>query len=95
MKTSFLLLRLRDIRSRNHLRFNITAEMHRESNQSLVVSDDATDFVVASNLASLFLAQLAETPDLDALFSELLSNEGNELQLLKAKYLNAAGTYTA
>lgn len=90
----FLLLNLRDIRIRYHLRYNITAEMRREKNQSLVVSDDHTDFVVASNMASLFLAQLAESPQLSGAFEEILSNEGNELFMKQASHINCAGTHT-
>ncbi len=94
MLTSFLLLKLRDIRDRYHLSFNITAEMRREANQTLVETDDHTDFVVASNMSALFLAQLSKSPELLPAFSELLSNGGNEVYLIKAKYLNAAGSYT-
>lgn len=94
MAAIFLLLNLRDIRSRYHLRFNITAEMRREKNQNLVVGDDHTDFVVASNMAALFLAQLAESPELITAFREILSNEGNELYMKQASHLNCAGTHT-
>lgn len=94
MLTSFLLLKLRDIRERYNLTFNITAEMRREANQTLVETDDHTDFVVASNMSALFLAQLSKSPELLPVFTELLSNEGNEVYLIKAKYLNAAGSYT-
>ena len=91
MDSIFMLLNLRDIRIRNGLNFNITAEMRRESNQNLVVTDDNTDFVVASNMSSLFLAQLSESPELLSAFSELLSNEGNELFLKEAGVLQCAG----
>jgi len=85
MKTALELLRLRDLRARHGLRFNITASMEKGRNQQLVVSDDHTDFVAASNLSALFLAQMAENPQLHPMFSELLSNEGNEILLMKAK----------
>ena len=94
MEIIFLLLNLRDIRARHKLKFNITAEMRREANQSLVVTDDHTDFVVASNMSSLFLAQLAESPELADVFSEILSNEGNELYLKKAGDLSCSGERT-
>ena len=94
MLASFLLLKLRDIRERYHLVFNITAEMRREANQTLVETNDHTDFVVASNMSALFLAQLSKSPELLPAFSELLSREGSEVYLIKAKYLNAAGSYT-
>ena len=95
MDNIFLLLHLRDIRSRLGLQYNITAEMRKESNQSLVVTDDGTDFVVASNMSSLFLAQLSESPELIDAFRELLSNEGDEVYLKEASLLNASGERTA
>ncbi|MBQ6680082.1 MAG: hypothetical protein IJM76_08705 [Lachnospiraceae bacterium] len=94
MDSIFLLMNLRDIRNRLGLKFNITAEMRKESNQSLIVSDDRTDYVVASNMSSLFLAQLSESPELMDAFSELLSNAGNELYLKEAPVFGLAGTFT-
>ena len=85
MESVFLLLNLRDIRERCGLRFNITAEMRREYNQKLVITGDNTDFVVASNISSLILAQLSECPELFSVFSELLSNEGSEIYLKKIR----------
>ena len=94
MESIFLLLNLRDLRTRSGLRFNITAEMRAERNQSLVAGGDRTDFVVASSMSSLCLAQLAESPELADVFRELLSNEGNELFLKSAAQLGLAGTST-
>jgi hypothetical protein len=91
MDSIFLLLNLRDIRNKYHLRYNITAEMRREKNQSLVTGYDNTDFIVASNMSSLFLAQLAESPQLLSAFAEILSNKGNELYLKTPKNLNCLG----
>ena len=92
MASIFRILNLRDIRERKDLDFNITSEMHLERNQTLIASDDNTDFIVASNMVALFLAQLAENPELFAAFSEILSNEGNELYLKKAESLHCEGT---
>ena len=94
MDSVFLLMNLRDIRERLGLNFNITAEMRREYNQHLLVTDDNTDFVVSSNMSSLFLAQLAESPELIGAFRELLSNEGNEFYLKSAEELLCVGTYS-
>ncbi len=94
MNTIFLLLNLRDIRSRYRLRYNITAEMRLESNQSLIDAKDHTDYIVASNMSSLFLAQLAESPRLIGAFEELLSNRGNELFMKKASRIHCSGTHT-
>lgn len=95
MRTSFTLLRLRDIRERYHLDFNITAEMRTEFNQNLISDNDHTDFIVASNMAARFLAQLSQNNELLSLFSEILSNQGNEIQLIRAEEFGAEGTFTA
>ena len=94
MDTIFLLLNLRDIRTRFGLSFSITAEMRKEHNQHLVATDDNTDFVVSSNMSSLFLAQLAESPELIDAFRELLSNRGSELYLLEAGEMLCTGKKT-
>ena len=93
MNTIFLLLNLRELREKYDLQFNITAEMLREKNQTLIETSDRTDFIVASNMSSLFLAQLAENPRLVSAFREILSNEGNELYMKKASNLSCVGTY--
>ncbi|MBQ4447979.1 MAG: hypothetical protein II897_06765 [Clostridia bacterium] len=93
MDAMFLLLNLRDIRTRYGLHFNITVEMRKEHNQKLVGDGDHTDFLVASSMSSLILAQLAESPELIDVFRELLSNEGNELYLKNVGLMQLAGTY--
>ncbi len=92
METIFRLLNLRDIRTRFGLDFNITVEMQKEHNQVLVGRGDHTDFLVTSSMSSLFLAQLAESPELFDVFREILSNEGNELYLKKAGAVRLTGT---
>ncbi len=91
--TIFLLLHLRDIRKKHQLSFNITAEMRREKNQVLASDDDNTDFIVASNMSAMMLAQLAETPQLLGAFREILSNIGNELYLRPAGKLDCLGEH--
>ena len=94
MDNIFLLLNLRDIRTRYDLQFNITVEMQKEHNQNLVGEGDHTDFLVASSMSSLFLAQLAESPELIDVFREILSNKGNEVYLKNAEIAGLAGTHT-
>ncbi len=94
MESIFLLLNLRDIRSRYELDFNITVEMQKEHNQKLVVQGDHTDFLVASSMSSLILAQLAESPELQSVFREILSNEGNELYIKNAGLMRITGSFT-
>ena len=90
----FMLLNLRDIRQNYGLKFNITVEMQKERNQSLVGMGDSTDFLVTSSMSSLILAQLAENPELIDLFREILSNKGSELYLKNVGLMQMEGTYT-
>ena len=94
MEAIFLLMNLRDIRARYELDFNITVEMQKEHNQKLVVQGDHSDFLVASSMSSLILAQLAESPELQSVFREILSNEGNELYIKNAGLMRITGSYT-
>ena len=94
MEAIFLLLRLRDIRKRYDLSFNITMEMQKEHNQRLVGLGDHTDFLVSSSMSSLILAQLAENPELIGVFRELLSNKGNELYLKNVGRMALSGKHT-
>ena len=94
METIFRLLNLRDIRTRFGLEYNITVEMQKEHNQYLVGRGDHTDFLVTSSMSSLFLAQLAESPELFDVFRELLSNNGNELYLKPAAALGLPGVHS-
>ena len=93
MEAIYLLLNLRDIRARLGARFNITTEMRRERNQDLVEDNDRTDFVVASSMSSMILAQLSESPELQGAFREILSNEGNEIFLKKASQMGIRGRF--
>ena len=94
MRNIFTIMTLRDIRKRFHLRFNITSEIRRENNHNLLIPDLNTEFVVSSNMSSLFLAQLSETPELIKAFDELLSSEGNEVCLKTAEELHCVGART-
>ena len=93
MEVIFLLLNLRDIRTRYGLPFNLTVEMRNEHNQKLVGEGDHTDFLVASSMSSLILAQLAESPELIDVFREILSNKGNELYLKSVELMGLIGNY--
>ncbi len=93
MDAIFMLLNLRDVRTRYGLSYNITVEMQKEHNQKLVGQGDHTDFLVASSMSSLILAQLAENPELIIVFREILSNNGNELYLKNVGLMNLIGTF--
>lgn len=94
MRNIFLIMTLRDIRNRLGLNYNITVEMRCENNQNLLIPDPGTEFVVSSNMSSLFLSQLSESPELVEVFDELLTNEGNEVYLKTAEEMDCVGTRT-
>lgn len=94
IQSIFRIMRLRDIRTKKGLDYNITAEMCKKSNLNLIREEEHMDYVVASNMSSLFLAQLSENHELTDLFKEILSNDGNELHLKKAKDFGLDGEYT-
>ncbi|MBR4865024.1 MAG: hypothetical protein IKU07_10645 [Oscillospiraceae bacterium] len=94
MDVIFLLMNLRDIRERYNLNFNITVEMQKEHNHNLIDDKDRTDFLVSSSMSSLILAQLAENPELNDIFQELLSNRGNEIYLKSPSSFNLEGTHS-
>ncbi|MBP5294269.1 MAG: hypothetical protein J6Y95_00965 [Lachnospiraceae bacterium] len=93
MQEILLLMNLRDIRKRFDLHFNIAVEMQKEHNQKLVGRGDHTDFLVSSNMASLILAQIAESPELMEVFKEILSNKGNELYLKNCGSMGLSGNF--
>lgn len=94
MYVIFLLLDLCDIRKRFDLNFNVTVELQTEHNQKLIGRGDRTDVLVSSGMASLILAQMAESPELNGVFREILSNEGNEVYLKSAALLHLEGEHT-
>ena len=94
LKTIFLIMKLRDLRTRYSLEFNITAEMCKKSNQNLISGDEHIDYVVASNMSSLFLAQLSENYEIVDVFKEILARRGNEFYLKKAGNFGCNGEYT-
>ena len=54
-------------------------ELNLESSYNVAPKTNYVDYIVNSNTASLFLAQIAENPHIEQVFQELLTNKGNEL----------------
>ena len=79
ISTILLLLKLMDIRDRKGLDFNLVVELNLESSYNVAPKTNYVDYIVNSNTASLFLAQIAENPHIEQVFKELLTNKGNEL----------------
>lgn len=75
------IMRLRNLKKKLGLRFTITAEMRCENNRKLISAGGAEDLVVASDLSSMLLAQVAEDPRRLGLFRDLLDESGSEVYL--------------
>lgn len=86
-QTLVTLLHLRDIADRSGRDLAIVSEMLDVRNRDLAVATRADDFIVSDRLVSLLLTQIAENPELDAVFDDLFDPEGSEI------YLKAAGDY--
>ena len=76
-----LIIRLRDIKRRLKLGFTITAEMRSENNKKLIMNARQEDFIVATDLSSMILAQISEDTRRAGLFSDLLDENGSEVYL--------------
>ena len=86
-ETLLLLMRLRDIKRHTNLPFTITAEMRCENNRKLVDDKYEEDFVVATDLSSMILAQISEDTRRASLFDDLMDEEGSEVYLKKLSEL--------
>lgn len=86
-----LLLQLRELKARRGFGFNITAEMRLESNRSLITRDDPTDFIVASDMSSMILAQLTVNQELYPVLRQMVSNDGSDLFQVSADEFGCAG----
>lgn len=79
-----LLLELYDIRKQKQITFNITAEMKNESNKRLISYVHPADYIIASDISAMLLAQCYRDKHMVPVFHEILSNDGNEINLIKA-----------
>jgi voltage-gated potassium channel Kch len=86
-KTLITLLHLRDIASRLGTDFSIVSEMLDVRDRALAEVARADDFIVSDRLISLLIAQVAENPHLNAVFTDIFDPEGSEI------YIRPAGDY--
>ncbi|MDQ2964846.1 MAG: potassium transporter TrkA, partial [Chloroflexota bacterium] len=91
-KTLFTLLHLRDMQERTGQDFSIVSEMLDLRTRALAEVTHADDFIVSSRLVSLLMAQVAENPRLNAVFSDLFDPDGSEIYLRPAPDYVEAGT---
>ncbi len=82
--TMLRIIRLRDIKKKYNLPFTITAEIRCEKNRKLITTESSEDFVVATDLSSMMLAQITEDIRRAGLFNDILDEEGSEVYLKKA-----------
>ena len=78
------IIRLRNIKKKYGLSFTITAEMRCENNRNLISSKESEDFVVATDLSSMMLAQITNDIRRANVFNELLDETGSEAYLKQA-----------
>lgn len=93
--TMIRIIRLRNIKKRFNLNFTITAEMRCENNRNLITSKENEDFVVATDLSSMMLAQITNDIRRTEVFTELLDEIGSEAYMKSIKDLGlVAKKYT-
>ena len=84
-------MKITDIKRTEELGFSVTLELRGEKNLQLLGRDQETDFIVAPHIVSMFLAQLADRPEVVSVFKELLSNTGSEIHLKPSSVLGVTG----
>ncbi len=63
----------------------VTSELHSPENQKLIDIARVNDFVVGSEFTNKVIAQIANQPDIEKVFKELLTAEGAEIYLRPAE----------
>ncbi len=90
-RTLVTLLHVRDIVSRLDLSVPIVSEMLDDRNRVLAQVAHVDDVVVSGEIVSLLVTQLSEDDRLDAVFGQLLGDEGSEIYLRPAEWYVQAG----
>ncbi|MDN4174961.1 NAD-binding protein [Nocardioides sp. SOB77] len=90
-RTLVTLLHVRDILSRLGETTPVVSEMLDDRNRALAQVADVDDVVVSGEIVSLVVTQLSEDPRLEAVFGELLGNEGSEIYLRPAEWYVRSG----
>ena len=90
-RTLVTLLHVRDILSRAGAATPIVSEMLDDRNRVLAQVAHVDDVVVSGEIVSLLVTQLSEDHRLEAVFDELLGDEGSEIYLRPAEWYVEAG----
>ena len=91
-QTLITLLHLRDIADRSGRDLSVVSEMLDVRNRDLAVATRADDFIVSDRLVSLLMVQIAENPELEAVFQDLFDPDGAEIYLKPASDYVVLGT---
>lgn len=91
MKNTLIILNLRKIRDLCGYDFNITAVLRRENNRKLVDESGSVDFVVASEMSSMIMSQVAVNYDMRNVIRELTSSGGRNLVSCQAAFYGCDG----
>ena len=84
-RTLVTLLHLRTASEQNGKPMKVVSEMIDVRNRALAEVTKVNDFVVSNKLVSLMLAQASENEYLEAIFKDLLDEEGSEICLKPAR----------
>jgi voltage-gated potassium channel Kch len=91
-RTLITLLHLRDIADTTGAKFSIVSELLDDRNRELAEVARVDDMIVSDRLISLMLAQISESKELKAVFSDLFAAEGSEVYLKPlSNYVSADG----
>ena len=94
-RTLVTLLHLRRIADSGGRPVSIVSEMVDVRNRELARVTRVEDFVVSNKLVSLMLAQASENEHLEAIFKDLLDEDGSEVCLRPVAHYAAPGTETS
>ena len=90
-RTLVTLLHLRGLGEKEIGEMSVVSEMIDVRNRALAEVTRVNDFVVSNKLVSLMLAQASENEHLEAIFQDLLDEDGSEICLRPAEHYIALG----
>lgn len=86
---------LKYIKEENNFDYKMCVELRIDNNRKLIKGkSNENDFIVRSNMFSMFLSQLSNNPELIDMYRELLSKGNNEILLLPKSLFNIDGEKT-
>ncbi len=80
-KTIITLLQLRSIKQKIGIQIPVISQIQNPQNKELTDQKSSDDFIVSNQLIGHYTCQLAENPELQDVFEEILKPEGSEIYL--------------